>query len=110
MNSALQCLSNTPELRRYFLGTGICHKLEDGSFKSNAMFIDDLRPDNKEASANNEITVSFAKFLNSLWNKESQGKFSWEKSVHCPDYIKKAIGKKNCLFDGYSQNDTYELL
>ena len=101
MNSALQCLSNTSALHRYFLG--------DDDSASEAPFIKDLQPKNRDASKANEVAVSFAKFLNTMWNKTDVGDSAWS-SAHSPAYLKKAIARKNCLFEGYSQNDTYELL
>ena len=92
MNAALQCLSNTMAFQDYFLGDGI----------EQPAFIKDLRPDNRDASKACEVTVQFAKFLNSMWNKEQVGSYSWEKDVFSPGDLKRAIARKNCLFEGYS--------
>lgn len=96
MNSALQCLSHTTPLARYFL--------RDQIFKN------ELNPKNPMASQNNEITIHFTKFLHQMWNKAESGSYSWDKNVFSPDVLKKAIGKKNELFKGTQQNDTNEFL
>ena len=54
MNSALQCLSNTPELVTYF-----CKLM---------LFKEELNNQNPLASSNNEIAILFAKFLDRMWN------------------------------------------
>lgn len=85
---------------------------DDGSESDAPPFIKDLRPKNRDASQANEVAVSFAKFLNTMWNKADvgEGSYAWQKDVHSPAYLKRAIARRNCLFEGTSQHDTYELL
>jgi hypothetical protein len=89
MNSALQCLSNTPELVNYF-----CKLM---------LFKEDLNKQNPLASSNNEIAILFARFLDRMWNHPKGGVFN-------PMILKRAIGMKNSLFKGNSQHDSNELI
>lgn len=92
MNSALQCLSNTPALVTYFC------KL--------ALFKEELNTDNALASKSNQIAILFAKFLQSMWNTQKSGAHN----VFAPSELKRAIGSENELFKGFAQHDSYELL
>ena len=56
MNSALQCLSHTEPLMRYFCKLMIFKK--------------ELNPKNTWGSKNNEIAILFGKFLHSMWNED----------------------------------------
>ena len=93
MNSALQCLSHTPELVQYF-----CRLM---------LFKEDLNSVNPLASNNNEIAILFAKFLDRMWN--SQVKIHGQE-VFNPMVLKRAIGTKNSLFKGNAQHDSNELI
>lgn len=55
MNSSIQCMSNIPELTRYFL---------NGDYKG------DLNPENPLGKGGN-IAKGYAELLQSLWSKES---------------------------------------
>ena len=54
MNSALQCLSNTPSLMQYFC--------------KDKLFLEELNKDNKLSSKDNMVTILFSKLLHNLWN------------------------------------------
>ena len=65
MNSAIQCLSNTVPLHRYFLGSCQPRPFSpETGFEQDAMFLRDLNETNTDASENNEVTICFARFLN----------------------------------------------
>lgn len=97
MNSALQCLSHTEPLMRYF-----CKLM---------LFKGDLNPTNTWGSKNNEIAILFARFLHSMWNEDQSSKSanSWQKAFN-PFALKRAIGTKNDMFKGNAQHDSGELL
>lgn len=83
-------------LHRYFIGTGAKSEFkEEEGYKNDVMFIDKLNPDNNMASVANEVTIQFSKFMNAMWYKNSG-------SGYAPRDLKKAIGRKNCLFEGFS--------
>jgi hypothetical protein len=92
MNSALQCLSNTPTLVTYFC------KL--------ALFKEELNTDNALASKNSQIVVFFAKFLHNMWNTKKGAVHN----VFTPAELKRAISSENELFKGYAQHDSNELV
>ena len=84
MNSALQCLSHTPELTNYFC------KL--------ALFKKDLNLDNALASKHNQIAIWFAKFMDRMWN---HAKNSYGSEVFSPSDLKRSIGMENSMFKGF---------
>lgn len=84
MNSALQCLSNTPGLMKYFCKF--------------TLFKDDLNNENPLASKHNMISLEFAKFLNRMWNSPKKG---WGDEVFSPAKLKQAIGNENSMFKGF---------
>jgi uncharacterized UBP type Zn finger protein len=73
------------------------------------MFIEDLNSENPMKSANNEITILYAKLLHEMWNKEKPLNTYGSDSFN-PHQLKKAIGNKNSLFKGFSQHDSNELI
>lgn len=86
MNSALQCLSNTPPLVRYFLTDDW---LYDVNIKS-------------PMGTGGEVAVLFANLLRDLWTTDS-------KAV-APSRFKTICGKHKPQFNGYEQQDSQELL
>ncbi|KAI8922102.1 hypothetical protein DFJ77DRAFT_424732 [Powellomyces hirtus] len=89
MNSALQCLSNTPPLTKYFL---------KGSWKS------ELNPENP-LGMKGQVAMAYAELMLQLWRPDN-GRMS----SHAPRSFKNTIGKFNSMFAGYSQQDSQELL
>lgn len=86
MNSALQCLSNTPQLTKYFLAE---------TYKK------DLNPDNP-LGMKGEIAEAFGHLIAKLWSGNSMTVY--------PREFKNTIGRFNSSFTGYQQHDTQELL
>ncbi|KAF9904073.1 CSN-associated deubiquitinating enzyme Ubp12 [Linnemannia zychae] len=86
MNSALQCLSNTPDLTHYFLA---------------GAWGDELNPDNP-LGMNGEVARAYANVMDKLWNGTSK--------VFSPREFKQTIGRFAPSFTGYHQHDSQELL
>ncbi|KAG9327283.1 hypothetical protein KVV02_007059 [Mortierella alpina] len=86
MNSALQCLSNTPDLTRYFLA---------GAWR------DELNLDNP-LGMEGEVARAYANLIDKVWNGSS--------SVFSPREFKMTIGRFAPSFTGYHQHDSQELL
>lgn len=86
MNSALQCLSNTYPLTKYFLDKHFMGEINE----SNPL------------GTKGVLVFHYAKLLNELWNKESD--------VFSPTQLKRVIGKHNPMFQGNSQHDSQEFL
>jgi len=86
MNSALQCLSNTEPLSRFFLS---------------GQFADDLNEDNPLGTGG-KLATSFAHLLRNVWGGKS--------SAVSPHEFKTTLGKFAPQFSGYSQHDSQELL
>ncbi len=78
MNSALQCLSNTWALTKYFL---------DEHFKEEVNY-------NNPLGTKGELASQYARLLNELWNKSND--------VYTPSHLKKILGEKNPMFSGYN--------
>ncbi|KAJ3052911.1 Ubiquitin carboxyl-terminal hydrolase 15 [Rhizophlyctis rosea] len=87
MNSALQCLSNTSPLTRFFLGD---------------LWKDDINEDNP-LGMKGEIAEQYAYLIRQLWDVNGPKAFS-------PYKFKSTIGKFNSMFQGYGQQDSQELL
>lgn len=87
MNSCLQCLSNTVELRDYFL---------NGDYK------EDLNPNNIFGSSNGNLAESFSEVLYQLWCGDS--------SYFSPTRFKRLIDENCSQFIGYSQHDSVEFM
>ncbi|XP_073447803.1 ubiquitin carboxyl-terminal hydrolase 4 [Aquarana catesbeiana] len=86
MNSALQCLSNTPPLTEYFL-------------------TDDYKEEiNKEnpLGMKGEIAMAYAELIRQIW--------SGEHSYVAPRMFKTQVGRFAPQFSGYQQQDSQELL
>ncbi|GAA96769.1 hypothetical protein E5Q_03440 [Mixia osmundae IAM 14324] len=86
MNSALQCLSNTPELQRYFTS---------GAYKS------ELNPDNP-LGMNGEVAEAFGQLMQRIWTGGSNS--------YTPREFKAMIGRFRPVFLGWQQQDSQELL
>ena len=86
MNSALQCLSNTYALTKYFL---------EGNYK------EELNKENA-LGMKGQLATAYAKLMNELWYG-SQSSFS-------PWSLKKVVGKFQPMFSGFAQHDSQELL
>eukprot|EP00347_Sterkiella_histriomuscorum_P015219 403357853 len=86
MNSALQCLSNTWALTKYFL---------------EKHFIGEINEDNP-LGTKGHLVFQYAKLLNELWNKGSD--------TFTPNQLKNVIGKQNAMFQGNAQHDSQEFL
>lgn len=69
MNSALQCLSNTWPLAKYFL---------------DKRFIEEIN-ENNPLGTKGVVAYHFARLLNELWNNEND--------TYTPNQLKKEIGK-----------------
>ncbi|KAF9546355.1 CSN-associated deubiquitinating enzyme Ubp12 [Mortierella hygrophila] len=86
MNSALQCLSNTPDLTRYILAQA---------------WRDELNLDNP-LGMGGQVATEYAKVIDNLWNGTSK--------VFSPRVLKQTIGRFAPSFTGYHQHDSQELL
>lgn len=86
MNSALQCLSNTPDLLRYFL---------------QRWHIDDINYHNKDGTGG-KLTNNYQKLLQTLWNSR--------KGYWAPWDFKDTLSDHAVWFEGYDQHDSFELL
>ena len=86
MNSALQCLSNTEPLTKYFLF---------GFYKQ------EINKENKLGSKGN-IASAYAQFIGSMW----QG----NKNIISPWDLKKQVTRIAPMFSGFQQHDSHEFL
>ncbi|KAJ3171843.1 ubiquitin carboxyl-terminal hydrolase [Geranomyces variabilis] len=89
MNSALQCLSNTPPLTKYFLKE---------QWKA------ELNPENP-LGMKGQVAAAYAELITQLWRPDDARNASY-----APRPFKSTIGKFNSMFAGYSQQDSQELL
>ena len=87
MNSGLQCISHIKEFIRYFV--------------TDQQYLKEINKKNP-LGTKGELSTAYAKLLQSLW----LGK---ENSV-APSVVKRAIGKFQPMFSGYSQHDSSELI
>ena len=86
MNSALQCLSNTEQLTKWFLADN---------------YKQDLNRDNP-LGMRGQVAEAFGELIHKLWSGHS--------NVVAPRDFKYTIGRFNSSFSGYQQHDTQELL
>ncbi|XP_048463907.1 ubiquitin carboxyl-terminal hydrolase 15-like [Rhincodon typus] len=86
MNSAVQCLSNTPPLTEYFLSDE---------------YMDELNHDNL-LGMKGEIANAYADLIKQMWS----GKYSYV----TPRAFKTQVGRFAPQFSGYQQQDSQELL
>lgn len=87
MNSALQCMSNCPELKQYFIS---------GVYRSELNPINPLGMGGKVAEA-------FGQLIERLWDPRASGAIA-------PREFKSTIGRFASQFLGYGQQDSQELL
>jgi len=104
MNSTLQCLAHTENLRRYFLS---------GEYKN------DLNRDNPLGTGG-ELATQFASLMSEMWGDQSNGRNVLEKTQNWkysnplstavyPRSFKNSLGKHAEQFVGYDQHDSQEL-
>ncbi|KAG0765019.1 hypothetical protein G6F33_006900 [Rhizopus arrhizus] len=86
MNSALQCLSNTPQLTKWFLADN---------------YKNELNRDNP-LGMKGQVAEAYGELIERLWGGHSHS--------FAPRDFKYTIGKFNSSFYGYQQHDTQELL
>ncbi|KAG2236115.1 hypothetical protein INT48_006131 [Thamnidium elegans] len=86
MNSALQCLSNTPQLTKYFLAN---------------FYKRDLNRENP-LGMKGQVAEEYGELIKKLWSGQS--------SSIAPRDFKYTLGRFNTSFSGYQQHDTQELL
>eukprot|EP00435_Cladocopium_sp_Y103_P039299 s142_g10.t1 len=108
INSTLQCLSNSMELRTFFAGTSgaaasttIGREIVATSAGGEPpVYLDQIST--SPLSTQGRIAREFSKLLRDMWSNE-------KKSV-APATLKKLIGQKRPEFAGYQQHDAQELL
>lgn len=86
MNSALQCLSHTPDLKRYFVNEGAWRR--------------ELNRDNP-IGCGGALAEAFAELLEQLW--------SGRHSTIAPREVKRVVAHHAPQFSGYAQHDSQEL-
>jgi ubiquitin carboxyl-terminal hydrolase 4/11 len=85
MNSALQCLSNTTELTKYFLY---------GLYKDEINYKNNL-------GTQGRLVAAYAQLMKEMWVDSGSKTAPWE--------VKKSIGKVAQQFSGFAQQDSFEL-
>ena len=85
MNSALQCLSNTTELTKYFLF---------GLYQNEINY-------NNPLGTKGRLVSGYAKLMDELWVSGDSRVAPWD--------VKKAIGTVAYQFQGFAQQDSFEL-
>jgi ubiquitin C-terminal hydrolase len=88
MNSALQCLSNTPPLAEYFSSQSALKNL------------------NPRSPSKGEVAVAFAELMGNMWSSSS----STSSAVERPSRLKSAVASVTRRFAGYEQHDAQEFL
>jgi ubiquitin C-terminal hydrolase len=86
MNSGLQCLSNTPELTKYFLFN---------------LYRNDINSDNP-LGLGGKLAHAYHELLEEMWRGKQNRTAPYE--------LKRVLGKKIQRFSGYGQQDAAELL
>ena len=86
MNSGLQCMSNVPELTKYFLSE--CHVKEYNKTNSLGM--------------KGRLAQAYGNLMKTMWNGR-------ENSTRA-DEFKRIVGSRVRRFSGYSQQDAAELV
>ena len=90
MNSALQCLSNTPPLAEYFSSQSALKTL------------------NPRSPSKGEVAAAFAELMSNMWSSSSSSSSS--SSVERPSRLKSAVASVTRRFAGYEQHDAQEFL
>lgn len=86
MNAAIQCLSHTQELTKYFLSN---------------RYLSEVNKDNV-LGCKGELVEEYAELMKSLWNKS--GKFFIPKNFHW------IVCKYGSMFEGHGQHDSQEFM
>lgn len=86
LNSIIQCLANTRQLRDFFLGNE---------------YKDDINTENP-LGAGGKLAITFAKLMRDLWSGR-------DRSLS-PYNLKAIVGEKVCQFKGYMQQDAQEFM
>jgi len=94
MNSALQCLSNTPPLAEYFASQGALKHL------------------NPRSPSKGEVAAAFAELMGNMWSSStsSSSSSSSSSSIERPSRLKSAVASVSRRFAGYEQHDAQEFL
>lgn len=103
MNSALQCLSNTPSLQQYFYSAfliAICPYLHANSF-TGGLYKQELNPSNP-LGMGGEVAKAFGSLLEKMWSGSSE--------PVTPRLFKQVLSKFAPTFSGWQQHDSQELL
>jgi ubiquitin carboxyl-terminal hydrolase 4/11/15 len=99
MNSAVQCLSNTPELNEYFL----CKSYLQVALTSSAtVYKDEINRDNP-LGMHGLIAEAFGSVIENLWSSSPNSSFA-------PRQLKGVTSRFASQFAGYGQHDTQEFL
>jgi ubiquitin carboxyl-terminal hydrolase 4/11/15 len=98
MNSAVQCLSNTPELNKYFL----CESTSCTVLTLASVYKEEINRDNP-LGMHGLIADAFGQVVESLWSDHPNSSFS-------PRQLKQYTGKFAPQFQGYGQHDTQEFI
>ena len=85
MNSALQCLSNTTELSKYFI-FGLCK--DEINYKNNL-------------GTQGRLVAAYTKLMKEMWVDTDHRTAPWD--------VKKSIGRVAQQFSGFAQQDSFEL-
>jgi ubiquitin carboxyl-terminal hydrolase 4/11/15 len=103
MNSALQCLSNTPELRDYFLGAlaFLVQAAATQYYLLADVWSDELNEDNP-LGMEGQVAKAYAALVHNLWTTHQ--------SSYSPREFKQTIGRFRPMFLGWSQQDSQELI
>jgi len=91
MNSALQCLSNTPPLAEYFSSQSALKTL------------------NPRSPSKGEVAAAFAELMSNMWSSSSSSSSS-SSAVERPSRLKSAVASVTRRFAGYEQHDAQEFL
>ncbi|KAH8927655.1 peptidase C19, ubiquitin carboxyl-terminal hydrolase 2, partial [Atractiella rhizophila] len=98
MNSALQCLSNTPELRDYFL-SGVYH--------------DELNRENP-LGMQGQIAEAYGEVISHLWSptasSSATSSYFSSSPTFSPRHFKSVVSRFQPTFSGWGQQDSQELL
>ncbi|KAK4515800.1 uncharacterized protein ATC70_010755 [Mucor velutinosus] len=110
MNSALQCLSNTPQLTRYFMSRK--DNVYRGDVTDNEILGGEYRQNINRSNAlglDGDLAEAYAKLLRDIWTPSTS--FSSKRvGAISPENFKSTFERFNPHFIGYLQQDSQELL
>ncbi|CAF1224949.1 unnamed protein product [Rotaria sordida] len=86
MNSALQCLSNVPELTEYFC---------------NDEYREHINPDNP-LGMKGDVAIAYGKLIHEMWSGNTD--------YYAPKFLKQSVANYAPQFSGYSQQDSQEFM